>query len=967
MAKKPVKNTTKSRVILYIAAPALIGVIALLIVLLAMIAGGALDATQKKLVFSSESQDFVYDGAAHTSGGWELVDGELEEGHEAVVTVTGTCTEVGNAPNYLTATIVDEGGNDVSGLYEIEYQPGTLAVTPRQLTVVTGSAAKVYDGTPLTCADYTVYANGALLAGHTVTAVTLPVSRTDAGVSYNTAGEVTVLDKDGNDVSVNYSVYCVAGTLNVLPRTLTVRSGSASKPYDGTPLTCDKWEVTSNTQPLEGHTVSVYVSGTRTEVGESENTVAEVIIMDGDTDVSHNYDVKTELGVLMVTEKDSSDEGEGGGSGSGSGEGEGEGSGSGSGEGEGEGSGSGSGEGEGEGSGSGSGEEEGEGSGEEDDDGEGEGDGEDPEGSGESGGGSSGGDLNDSGDISGGVMGDGDPVTALRVYSDESGNIYLRLKSFGDYDGASWGQAPVYDALLDDTYCLNYLTGIALSSAGYESTLARIEVYGNDYYLPYYIATGDLGDYEIQTDDTQYSGDTSQIYSLYYYIYDYVQNGAITPALGAYSAAERAYREYVYKNYLAVPQSTAQFLQGIIEERGFSLSDSDIVKKVATYIQGAATYNMDYDRALDEEEDIVAAFLQTYKEGICQHYASAATLLFRALGIPARYTIGYVGATVSEKWTEITTKNAHAWVEVYIDGLGWVNVEVTGGGPASGEGSGGGSGSDDGDVQLPPNKLSVKPINEYMLYDGTSVLRPSGTIQGMADLLAQGYTYSAVVSGEQKNVGYGESKIESFVLYDPNGTDVTDMYNITFEKGRLQVYLEELTVTTYDGEKVYDGTPLTNGEYLIEGSYLSGHSLSALTVTGARLHAGSSLNAFNIVITDAQGNDVTYMYKINAVYGSLRVLPREITVTAGSAEAVYTDGSTALTCTDYAITSDYETALAAGDVAEVTVTGSQTYVGYSSNVVGEVKITDAEGNDVTGNYIIVKKDGTLRVNPPVQG
>ena len=46
MAKKPDKNTTKSRVILYIAAPALIGVIALLIVLLAMIAGGALVATQ---------------------------------------------------------------------------------------------------------------------------------------------------------------------------------------------------------------------------------------------------------------------------------------------------------------------------------------------------------------------------------------------------------------------------------------------------------------------------------------------------------------------------------------------------------------------------------------------------------------------------------------------------------------------------------------------------------------------------------------------------------------------------------------------------------------------------------------------------------------------------------------------------------------------------------------------------------
>lgn len=902
MAKKPDKNTTKSRVILYIAAPALIGVIALLIVLLAMIAGGALDATQKKLVFSSASQDFVYDGAAHTSGGWELVDGELEEGHEAVVTVTGTCTEVGSAPNYLTAVIVDEGGNDVSGKYEIEYQPGALTVTPRQLTVVTGSAAKVYDGTPLTCADYTVYANGALLAGHTVTAVTLPVSRTDAGVSYNTAGEVTVLDEDGNNVSVNYSVYCVAGTLNVIPRTLTVRSGSASKAYDGTALTCDTWEVTSNTQPVEGQTVSVFVSGTRTEVGESPNTIAEVVVMDGETDVSHNYDINTELGVLMVTE------GQGG-------------------------------------------------------------SGELP-GGGEGGEGGESGDLNGSGDISGGVIGEGDGevTVALRVYSDESGKIYLRLKSFGDYDGASWGQVPTYNVLLDDIYCLNYLTGIALSSAGYESTLARIEVYGGDYYLPYYTATGDLGDYEIQTDDVLYSGDTSQIYSLYYYIYDYVQDGAISPSLGAYSADEQAYRQFVYQNYMAVPQSTAQFLQGIIDEQGFSLSDSDIVGKVAAYVQGAATYNLEYDRALDEEEDIVVAFLQTYKEGICQHYASAATLLFRTLGIPARYTIGYVGETISEDWTEITTQNAHAWVEVYIDGTGWVNVEVTGGGPSFGDGTGGSGGGAGGEnIELPPNALSIKPINEYMLYDGTSVLRPSGTMQGIADLLAQGYTYSAVVSGEQKSVGFGESKIESFVLYDPNGMDVTNQYDITYGKGRLQVYLQELTVTTYGGEKVYDGTPLINSEYLIEGTYLSGHSLSALTTTGTQLHAGSSLNAFNIIITDAEGNDVTYMYKINAVYGTLRVLPREITVTADSAEAVYTDGSTALTCSDYTITSDYETALAAGDVAEVTVTGSQTNVGYSSNVVGEVKITDADGNDVTSDYVIVKRDGTLRVNPPQQG
>ena len=46
---------------------------------------------------------------------------------------------------------------------------------------------------------------------------------------------------------------------------------------------------------------------------------------------------------------------------------------------------------------------------------------------------------------------------------------------------------------------------------------------------------------------------------------------------------------------------------------------------------------------LDEEANIVTAFLSDrYTEGVCRHYASAATMIFRALKIPARYTIGYV-------------------------------------------------------------------------------------------------------------------------------------------------------------------------------------------------------------------------------------------------------------------------------------------------------------------------------------
>lgn len=40
-------------------------------------------------------------------------------------------------------------------------------------------------------------------------------------------------------------------------------------------------------------------------------------------------------------------------------------------------------------------------------------------------------------------------------------------------------------------------------------------------------------------------------------------------------------------------------------------------------------------------KDFVSYFLQEQKEGYCAHFASAATLLLRSYGIPARYVEGY--------------------------------------------------------------------------------------------------------------------------------------------------------------------------------------------------------------------------------------------------------------------------------------------------------------------------------------
>ena len=88
------------------------------------------------------------------------------------------------------------------------------------------------------------------------------------------------------------------------------------------------------------------------------------------------------------------------------------------------------------------------------------------------------------------------------------------------------------------------------------------------------------------------------------------------------------------------------------------------------YSEKCAEYN--------PEANYLEQILLKDKRGFSPHFATVATLMFRYYGIPARYVEGYYAAN-EVKSTEIKIKNdkAHAWVEIYIAGLGFTPVEVT--------------------------------------------------------------------------------------------------------------------------------------------------------------------------------------------------------------------------------------------------------------------------------------------------
>ncbi len=76
--------------------------------------------------------------------------------------------------------------------------------------------------------------------------------------------------------------------------------------------------------------------------------------------------------------------------------------------------------------------------------------------------------------------------------------------------------------------------------------------------------------------------------------------------------------------------------------------------------------------------DAITAFLLESKSGYCVHFAAAMITMARISGIPARLAVGFAPGDKREDGSyEITAHDAHAWPELYFDGLGWVPFEPT--------------------------------------------------------------------------------------------------------------------------------------------------------------------------------------------------------------------------------------------------------------------------------------------------
>ncbi|MZK36402.1 cell wall-binding protein, partial [Eggerthella sp. BIOML-A5] len=267
---------------------------------------GALEILPRPITVTAKGGEKQYDGKPLTAAdtGYDIGGEGLVEGHEADVALSGSQTAPGASPATVESVAVKDGDVDVANNYDVATADGSLKVTNRdakyEVTLkANSSTGNVYDGTEKS-------AKGVVTDRFVIDDVEYAVSGYEtqdpaevaAGVyTNNVSGDFKVKDPAGNDVTSEFAVHTEDGELEILPREVTLASGSATKIYDGTALELP--DVTVGGDGFVGTEASVRATGSITDIGGPiDNTI---VVEPGEGFIAANYNVVYTVGKLTVT------------------------------------------------------------------------------------------------------------------------------------------------------------------------------------------------------------------------------------------------------------------------------------------------------------------------------------------------------------------------------------------------------------------------------------------------------------------------------------------------------------------------------------------------------------------------------------------------------------------------------------------------------------------------------------------
>lgn len=248
------------------------------------------------VTITENSGSAKYDGTEKTVTGYVVTSISDPLYKEGDFTFSGDATIKGTDAGTYNMNLAPEDFKNTNGNFKnvrFVIYDGTLVISPRVLTITSGSDSKEYDGTPLTSSEIKVTGDG-FVDGEGAS-YTFTGSQLDEGSSNNSF----TYELNEGTLAANYIIETKEGELTIKPilTEITITANSGEKMYDGSALINGGYTFTSGIL-VDGDVLTAVVEGSQLDVGSSDNSFTYEL---NEGTLAENYIIETEEGKLTVT------------------------------------------------------------------------------------------------------------------------------------------------------------------------------------------------------------------------------------------------------------------------------------------------------------------------------------------------------------------------------------------------------------------------------------------------------------------------------------------------------------------------------------------------------------------------------------------------------------------------------------------------------------------------------------------
>ncbi|MGW2812893.1 transglutaminaseTgpA domain-containing protein [Streptomyces sp. NPDC001415] len=267
-------------------------------------------------------------------------------------------------------------------------------------------------------------------------------------------------------------------------------------------------------------------------------------------------------------------------------------------------------------------------------------------------------------------------VMRYNTNAPDTKEMYLRIVALDEFDGASWKSSERHIKDVPDRLPNPDGLSPAVATSEVQTSISAAGWYAQSWLpMPFPATQVKIkGDWRFEPVGRTLVGDRKQTTQGA----QYTVSSLILRPTAAQMASAPAPPANVVKEYTRVPDSLPPVVGETAREvTGGAANNYERAVKLQDWFSssGGFTYNTHVQSGSGTEA--IANFLKE-KEGFCVHFSFSMAAMARTLGIPARVAVGFTpGAARPDGTMSVGLRDAHAWPELYFEGVGWTRFEPT--------------------------------------------------------------------------------------------------------------------------------------------------------------------------------------------------------------------------------------------------------------------------------------------------